>query len=187
MFFSGSPSEKSDEELLHLYRQERDLKWLSVLYLRYTRMVYGVCLKYLKHREEAQDAVMQVYEKLSTDLHRHEIQHFRGWLYVNARNHCLMWLRAHKGKLQEEISPFLMENGQAQHPEEEAWLDDREKRLADCLSKLAQPQQACVTLFFLEEKCYKEISGITGFDANQVKSYIQNGKRNLKICMESHG
>ena len=184
MFFSGPPSEKSDEELLRLYQQEDNLKWLSALYLRYASLLYGVCLKYLKNRDEAQDAVMQIHEKLIRDLHRHEIQHFRGWIYVSARNHCLMQLRAQKGARTEEISPFLMENSTDGHPDVASWKEERDSRLQECLQKLAHPQQTCVTLFYLEEKCYKEISAITGFDANQVKSYIQNGKRNLKNCLE---
>jgi len=150
-------------------------------------MVYGVCLKYLKDRESARDSVMQLYELLVKDLLVHEVRNFRGWLYVKTRNHCLMELRSSKNMPHEEISPFLMENGLSQHPEEEVMLHGDTDKLEKCLQSLAEAQQLCITLFYLEEKCYKEISEATGYDYNQVKSYIQNGKRNLKNCIEQHG
>lgn len=150
-------------------------------------MVYGVCLKYLKDRESARDSVMQLYELLVTDLLTHEVRNFRGWLYVKTRNHCLMELRSRKKIPHEEISPLLMENGLAEHPEEEVMLHRDTDKLDKCLQSLAEPQQRCIMLFYLEEKCYKEISEATGYDYNQVKSNIQNGKRNLKNCIEQHG
>lgn len=185
MFFRGQSSAESDEALVRRYRQDSSLDTLSTLYLRYTAMVYGVCLKYLKNREEAQDAVMQVYEELVSGLLQHDVKYFRGWLYVKTRNHCLMKLRSRKNQQAsaEEIGVLLMENGLAEHPEEEIMLS-RNTRLERCIQALAEPQQRCVVLFYLEEKCYKEISASTGYDFNHVKSYIQNGKRNLKLCLE---
>ncbi|CAN5285359.1 sigma-70 family RNA polymerase sigma factor [soil metagenome] len=187
MFLRKSSSEKSDEELLRLYKSTSDLIWLSTLYLKYAPMVYGVCLKYLKNREESKDAVMQVHEKLIETLLRHEVSNFKSWLYVIARNHCLMQIRAKKGKITEEISPFLIETGVTEHPEEELDMELNVSKLEKCIKTLVSAQQLCVRLFFLQEKCYKEIVEETSFDLKQVKSYIQNGKRNLKICMEQNG
>ncbi len=186
MFLRNSHIDKSDEELIRLYRTDQRLDWLSTLYLRYASLVYGVCLKYLQDRDDAQDAVMEIHEKLITSLLRHEVSYFRGWLHVFARNHCLMIIRSRKGQAFEEITPTLMENGQSLHPEEDVVLERENERLERCLKGLAGPQQQCVTLFYYEDKCYKEITAITGFDHNQVKSFIQNGKRNLKLCMEQH-
>lgn len=169
------------------YQAEGRLEWLSQLYLRYTSMVYGVCLQYLKDRDEAQEAVMQIHEKLITTLRHHEVKTFRSWLYVTARNHCLMQLRTDRQHPTEEISISFMENGLAEHPLEEVMRSQESSRLEKCLQALDEPQHRCVTLFYLEEKCYKEITALTGFDHNQVKSYIQNGKRNLKNCLERHG
>lgn len=183
--FLRKTTEKTDEELLRLYQTTRQLEWLSSLYLRYTSLVYGVCLKYLRDREEAKDAVMQIHEKLITSLLRHEVAQFRSWLYVNARNHCLMKLRSRKGRITEEISPFLVESDPGGHQEEELELNIQ--KLEKCLETLIGPQQQCVRLFYLEEKCYRDIGVATGFEVSQVKSYIQNGKRNLKICMEENG
>jgi RNA polymerase sigma-70 factor (ECF subfamily) len=175
---------KSDLELLEQYKATGDLEVLGVLYGRYTSLVYGVCLKYLKDREESKDAVMQLFEKLIGTLPGHEVAHFKSWLYVTARNYCLMQLRARKGKYFEKISPGLMENQPSAHPDEGQETEANLSKLEDCIQKLVPEQQACVSLFYLQQKCYKEIVTLTGYDDNRVKSYIQNGKRNLKICME---
>ena len=178
---------KSDLELVEQYKATGELDVLGALYGRYTSLVYGVCLKYLKDREESKDAVMQIFEKLVTTLRGHEVTHFKSWLYVTARNHCLMQLRARKGKYFEEISPGLMENEPSAHPDEGPEIEANLSKLEDCIQKLAAEQQTCVSLFYLQQKCYKEIVTLTGYDDNKVKSHIQNGKRNLKICMENGG
>ncbi len=186
MFFRGQTDKKTDEELLSLYQATRDLECLSTLYLRYTSLVYGVCLQYLKDRDEAKDAVMQIHEKLIEGLLQHSVRNFKSWLYATTRNHCLMQLRAERQHPTEEISISFMENGLAEHPLEEVMRSEA-SALEKCLQTLPGPQHRCVTLFYLEEKCYKEITALTGFDHNEVKSYIQNGKRNLKNCLERHG
>ena len=187
MFLQKADTAQTDEELLQLYRSTRDLKWLSTLFLRYAPLVHGVCLKYLKDREEAKDVVMQIHENLIEILLRHNVHHFRSWLYVNARNHCLMQLRAGKGKAMQEIGHFLMESATEEHPELESEFEGNMAKLEKCIETLIEAQQQCVRLFYLQEKCYREIGEATGFDPKQVKSYIQNGKRNLKICMEANG
>ena len=149
-------------------------------------MVYGVCLKYLKDRDDAKDGVMQLYEKLTEILKTHDVQYFKSWLYVTARNQCLMQLRSKKGKFTEEISSTLMETASEVHLEDGVELESNLGKLDQCIEKLNPEQKICVRLFFLEQKCYKEITNITGFDLNKVKSFIQNGKRNLKICMEQN-
>lgn len=187
MFLSRKTEEKTDAELLGLYQSTQNMEWLSTLYMRYTSMVYGVCLKYLKDRDESRDAVMALHEKLIESLLRHKVDNFKSWLYVNAKNHCLMVLRSRKGKVSEEISTFVMETAPSEHPEEENDKEINISRLEKCIEKLLDAQKLCVQLFYLQEKCYKAIAEQTGFDLNQVKSYIQNGKRNLKICMEENG
>ncbi len=117
-------------------------------------------------------------------LRIHDVDNFKSWLYVTTRNHCLMHLRAQKGKLKQQFSPELMENQLLLHPEEEPDLEGNLSKLEKCLETLVNEQKKCVQLFYLEERCYKDIAEFTGFDMNKVKSFIQNGKRNLKICME---
>ncbi len=176
----------TDEELVSLYQRTDDLEIVGVLYDRYTALTFGVCLKYLRNREESRDAVMQIFERLITTLKQHHIKVFKAWLYVTARNHCLMKLRAAKGTSFEELSPFLMETSGNGHHDDGEELESDLTRLEQCMKTLASEQQECVRLFYLEQKCYREIAETTGHDLNKVKSYIQNGKRNLKICMERH-
>jgi RNA polymerase sigma factor (sigma-70 family) len=184
MLSSHDYKNQTDEELIALYKKTEDLEIVGVLYDRYTALTFGVCLKYLKDREESRDAVMQIFEKLIASLKSHEIKVFKAWLYVTARNHCLMQLRSRKGKNFEDLSPFLMETGGNGHQEHGADIERDLSRLEKCVELLAKEQKQCVRLFYIQQKCYKEITEATGYDLNKVKSYIQNGKRNLKICME---
>ncbi|MBT1705573.1 RNA polymerase sigma factor [Chryseosolibacter indicus] len=177
----------TDEALIGLYKKSEELTIVGELYSRYTALVYGVCLKYLKNREESKDAVMHIFEKLIISLKEHDINVFKPWLYVTARNHCLMQLRAMKGKTFEELSPFLMEFGGNGHQEQGPEVEGNIGKLEKCIQELSHEQKQCVKLFYMEQKCYKEITEDTGYDLNKVKSYIQNGKRNLKICMERNG
>jgi RNA polymerase sigma-70 factor (ECF subfamily) len=180
-------SSKSDNELLDHYKKTNDVSVIGELYTRYTALVFGVCLKYLKDRDEAKDAAMQLFEKLIETLKNHQVENFKSWLFVSARNYCLMQIRSKKGKFKEEIDPTDVENQVFLHPQEENELESKLGKLEECIQKLAEEQQECVRLFYLEAKCYKEISAITAFDLNKVKSFIQNGKRNLKMCMEENG
>lgn len=176
----------TDLELIEQYKLSGETNWVGVLYSRYTSLVYGVCLKYLKNREESKDAVMQLFEKLLTTLKEHTIEYFKSWLYVTARNHCLMQLRSKKGKYTEEISPLLMETSAEVHLEEQDEMESNLGKLENCIEKLTHEQKACVKMFFMQQKCYKDITVLTGYELSKVKSFIQNGKRNLKICMEQH-
>ncbi len=186
MFIRQKPSSIPDSELLVQYKAVGDVKVLGELFSRYTSLIYGVCLKYLKDRDDSKDAVMQVFEKLVPALRDHEIDNFKSWLYVTSRNHCLMHIRSRKGKMTEGISDNLMESDLILHLEEEPELEGNLSKLETCIQQLVNEQRQCVELFYLEQKCYKDITGLTGFDLNLVKSFIQNGKRNLKICMEKN-
>ena len=177
----------SDLELVAQYKASGNLSLVGALYNRYMTLVYGVCLKYLKDREESRDAVMQIFEKLIIILKQHEITHFKSWLYVTSRNHCLMALRAKKGRNFEAISGDFMENEMLLHLPDEPEMETNLSKLEKCIEHLVAEQKDCVKLFYMQQKCYKEIVEITGFNDNKVKSYIQNGKRNLKLCMERNG
>ncbi len=185
MRVSKSYSAHSDDELIRLYKAEFDLEILGELYKRYTGLVFGVCLKYLKDREESQDAVMQIFEKLIKSLLEHEITHFKSWLYVTSRNHVLMQLRKKKDIPLEDIPRSFMESDMEMHQEDA--LESNLTKLEKCIETLVEEQKACVTLFYLQHKCYQEINELTGYELKKVKSYIQNGKRNLKICLENNG
>ena len=184
MFANKDTTTLTDLELLAQYRKSGELDLFGKLFSRYTSLVYGVALKYLKNRDDAKDAVMQIFEKLMVAVKEHKIENFKSWLYVTARNHCLMHLRAKKTRPTESFPVNFMENDIVLHLEEEPEMEQNLTKLEKCVNELDGEQKQCVTLFFLQERCYKEITELTGFDLSKVKSYIQNGKRNLKICME---
>jgi RNA polymerase sigma-70 factor (ECF subfamily) len=186
MFIRQKPSAIPDSELLIQYKSTGDPQVVGELFSRYTSLIYGVCLKYLRDRDDSKDAVMQVFEKLVETLRIHEVANFKSWLYVTSRNYCLMQIRAKKGIITEDISAHFMESDLVLHLEEETEVEGNLSKLERCIEQLVSEQKHCVQLFYLEQKCYKEITGLTNYDLNQVKSFIQNGKRNLKICMEKN-
>lgn len=179
----------SDNELLNRYREKQDLDLLGALYQRYMLLVYGVCLKYLKNRDDSQDAVMQIFETLIHDVPRFEIRNFKSWLYGVARNHCLMKLRKdirERDKQHEIAGELFMESTTILHPLEEEDDEEIRERLKTCLEQLKEEQRRCIELFYYQQQCYREIAAELMYDELKVKSFIQNGKRNLKICLESN-
>jgi RNA polymerase sigma factor (sigma-70 family) len=192
----------SDSELVQKFKETRDNAIVGELFQRYTVLVFGVCMKYLKDEDEAKDGVMQIFEKILTDLHRHNVENFKGWLYMVAKNHCMMYFRSKKnhvelpreltediseeavfspsgggagGEISVELTSDLHHNG-----------EDKEKQLTlmeSSIKELKPEQKVCVELFYLQEKSYEEVAKTTGYTMKEVKSYIQNGKRNLKILM----
>lgn len=183
-----SSTSLADKELIDAYKQSGDAGYVSTLYQRYMDLVFGVCLKYLKDAEKSKDAVMDIYEELNRKLKLHEVENFKGWLHVLARNHCLMQLRSPRNLKTTEFNTEFMQSGQITHLENEA-LEKEEnfRKLEECMEQLTMEQQESIKLFYLEKKCYNEIATITGYEWNKVRSYIQNGKRNLKICIEEKG
>ena len=187
--FTRNKKNRTDGELLFLFLKKQDPEVLGELYSRYMHLVYGVCLKYFKEPEKSKDAVLNIYEKIQNDIHKHTIKNFKSWLYVVTKNYCLMELRKTKpGNIifasnDEELTLF-MEKEPELHPIDAEQNAEIEKALFDCIEKLKTEQKKCIHLFYFENKCYKEISELLKTEEKKVKSFIQNGKRNLKICME---
>jgi RNA polymerase sigma-70 factor (ECF subfamily) len=185
---SGKHRDESDEELLQRYLRSGDLELLGELYARYMHLVYGVSLKYLENREDASDAVMHIFEKLISELPRHQVRNFKSWLYVLTKNHSLMELRSRKqvrNKADEINTEFkFMESADELHPIDRA-DHSMEDKLAECIKQLKKEQRACIEMFYYQNQCYREIAAELQIEEKKVKSHIQNGKRNLKICLES--
>lgn len=179
-----SPGSQSDTELVNLYRQSGDLQILGELYQRYMDLVYGVCLKYLKEPETSKDAVMQIFEELVSKLKKHVVENFKAWLHQVAKNYCLMQLRTPRNLKTVEIPVSLMQNEEDVHLNGVLDKEENFLNLEHCIAALPPDQQLMIKLFYLEGKCYNEIVDITGREWNQVRSFIQNGRRNLKLCME---
>ena len=174
----------SDNELLGNYYQSKDQQWIGILLERYTLLLLGVCMKYLKNEEEAKDAVQQVFLKVLTEVAKYKIDFFKSWLYMVAKNHCLMKLRAQQGKYTQELKE---EAAIEQHETDRNDLLANENTLLlleQSVDELNLEQKQCVNLFYLEKKSYQQITEATGFNLMQVKSHIQNGKRNLRMLLE---
>jgi RNA polymerase sigma-70 factor (ECF subfamily) len=174
----------TDKELVALYKESGDMAVLGELYQRYMELVYGVCLKYFKETETAKDGVIQIFEELVTKLRKHEVDNFKGWLHQVAKNHCLMQLRTPRNLKTVEFKTELVQNEENVHLNGVLEKEENFEKLEYCLGTLTPEQQEAIRLFYLEGKCYNEIVEITGQEWNQVRSFIQNGRRNLKICME---
>ena len=166
------------------YKQSADLNIVGELYQRYMELVYGVCLKYLKHPENAQDSVISIFEELIVKLQKHEVENFKAWLYTLSKNHCLMRLRSEKKQTLVNFDVELVQSEENVHLNGELEKEENYKKLESCLGQLQKEQRNVIELFYLQGKCYNEITEITGIEWNKVRSYIQNGRRNLKICME---
>ena len=183
---NSSKSDFNESLMLSGYRRTGNLEILGKLYEHYMPLVYGLCLKYLKDEEKSKDAVMQIFEQLIDKLKNHEVTNFKSWLYTLGRNYCLMEIRSSSKKEFISIDDNFMEEDAFVHLDMD---DTRERKLTimeKCIEELPPEQKDTINLFYLEQKCYKEIADITGYDLNKVKSYIQNGKRNLKICIEKN-
>jgi len=177
----------TDEELLNTFKETADQEMLAQLYLRYTDLVYGVCMKYFKNAEISKDAVMNIYQELLTKLQTNEVQNFKSWLYVVVKNHCLMQLRKEKKNITVEFTPAVMQSEDFTHLDDVLEKENELKKLEFCIEHLPEDQKQSIRLFYLENKCYNEIVDTTGYDWSKVRSLIQNGRRNLKICMEKNG
>ena len=176
--------ESTDEALWQQFVSARDREVLAILFDRYLALVYGVCLNYLKDREEAKDAAMEVFEKLFLQTSEQKIEKFRTWLYVVTKNHCLMKMRSKKSAVEKNVEIF-MDYTESPHPLDEE-PDDLGPKIHFCIDKLKIEQKSCVQLFYFERKSYLEIARERNIDVKVVKSHIQNGKRNLKICLEEN-
>lgn len=175
----------TDNDLLQRYLQSNHSEWLGILLQRYTLLLFGVCMKYLKDENEAKDGVQQIFLKTIQEIKKYKIDYFRSWLYMVAKNHCLTVLRNKKGKIPTELTHnnnYVPTNNNdiAETDKEQITLD----LLEDSLKELNEAQRQCVTLFYLKKKTYRQITEETSYSLLQVKSYIQNGKRNLKIIIE---
>ncbi len=176
-------SAETDQELVRQYKDGGNNDTLGELYNRYMELVYGICLKYMTDPEDGKDCVITIFEELVTKLKKYEVDNFKGWLYQPAKNHCLMKIRSDK-KIPVNIDPDIVHLSENNHLDNVMEKEKDLNTMEFCIEQLPDEQKKAVQLFYLQEKCYKEIAETTDTDINKVRSFIQNGRRNLKICME---
>lgn len=188
MWLFKKKSTAGDEELARAYFQSGDKAYLGELFEKHVKTVYGVCLFYFRDRDKAKDLVMQIFEKLIVELRKTEVKSFKAWLGFVVRNHCISELRRNKGLrlVPETYLDFEMQEASLEEEEKIARVRDEQMldHLKACLPQLKEKQRHCLEQFYLQDRSYKEIAGQTGYSENEVKSYIQNGKRNLKLLIE---
>ncbi len=184
---------QSDENLVINYQNTKNNLVVGELFKRHSLMCYAVCMKYLKNEDAAHDATMNIFEKLFTDLQKHQINNFKSWLHTVCKNHCLILLRKPNvlvsiDESEEENSHLFMQlSNVLNHDDNKHEKEEKLQVLEQSIFELKNKQRECIELFFLKQKSYQEISTLTGYTENEVKSYIQNGKRNLKILLEQKG
>lgn len=173
--------------MLENFRRTGNLEVLGRLYEPYMYLIYGLCFKYLKDSVKSEDAVMNIFEELVKKLRVHRVSNFKAWLYTVARNHCLMELRKEGKDHVISLEETFVEKAENLHPDDSEGMHEANlTQMETCIDQLKIEQKACVKLFYLEGKCYKDIVDDTGYTMKQVKSNIQNGRRNLKICMSKN-
>jgi RNA polymerase sigma-70 factor, ECF subfamily len=183
-------TENNDSFLVDSYRESGDSVFIGQLFDRYLHLIYGLCLKYLKSREDSQDATMEIYEKVAAELRKNEVKHFKSWLYIVSRNHCLSILNKKQHLSETELISEKTYGSFVEFEEfftlidKEEFEKNKESQLIKCLENLNNEQKDSITLFYFKEKCYKEIADVLHTTIKKVKSYLQNGKRNLKHCLE---
>jgi RNA polymerase sigma factor (sigma-70 family) len=173
-----------DKELLNRFYSDGNNQWLGILLQRYTLLLYGVCNKYLKNEEEAKDAVQQIFLKVITEVQKYKVDYFKSWLYMVAKNLCLMKIREKHGRVPLEISDKFAAAEDGFSKTDLLKKDQTLSLIEEGLKELNAEQKLCLTLFYLQKQTYQQITDFTGFNLLQVKSYIQNGKRNLKLIVE---
>lgn len=191
MVYNEKYNDLSDNELITEFKNTKNNVFVGILYKRYSHLVLGLSLKYLKNEDEAKDAVMQIFEKLLADLLKFNIEYFKSWLYTFSKNHCLMIIRSQQSKLKKEMdlqinADSFMETESSSHPNKAEEKEIQYTLLEKAIEELSEEQKKCIELFYLKQKSYQEIIDITGYSVNEVKSFIQNGKRNLKIKLEKN-
>lgn len=173
-----------DKELLNKFYCDGNSQWLGILLERYTLLLFGVCMKYLKDEEEAKDAVQQIFLKVVIELQKYKVDYFKSWLYMVTKNLCLMKIREKQGRVPVEISDKIAATEDILSKTELLEKDQALSLIEESLNELNPEQKLCVTLFYLHKKTYQQITNVTDYNFLQVKSHIQNGKRNLKLIIE---
>lgn len=189
--FRKNKTEEDDISLINRFKKSDDKDCIGILFERYTYLVYGICMKYLKDEEKCKDAVMEVFEKVMQEIHKHEISNFSSWLHSVTRNYCLMQLRSEKSKNEksdewQKSELLFMEMAEEMHLSNTNEKEKQLQQLELAIEQLNIEQKTCIKLYYIEEKSYQDVAAITGYDLKQVKSYLQNGKRNLENIMRKN-
>lgn len=183
MIRTSKTSQATDAELIARYKRKGHKRWVGELFNRYAHLVLGLCVQYLKEEQAAEDMCMSIFEKVMKELVKRDVIHFRSWLYTLSKNECLMELRRSGNPKRLQAAEAYTSSIQDTETDSKYLEELRLEALSSALKQLGAEQRICVERFYLKQQSYAEIAAATGFDLKQVKSYIQNGKRNLRITL----
>jgi len=178
----------SDEQIVEKYQSGHDVYYAALLFERYNEMTVSLALSYLKNETDAEDAVMESFEIMVTDLKKAEVKNFGGWYYSVVRNHLLKVKRKRERYSSVDLIEGYHDSAGEDAKFESIFNDDQTDgdRLIDETLKELKPMQAkCLQLFYLDGKSYKEIVSELKISEKEVKSHVQNGKRKMKIILEN--
>jgi len=191
LFTKNNKLKHSDKELINLYKSTGNSIYVGELFQRYTHLISALAYQFIQNSTETEDAVMEIFEILLHDLKIYEVENFKSWLYSVTKNHALKVCK--KTKQNRTINEELKNNEHdiVEFDDEITLSNEKIKeiqllKLEEAIKQLSDDQKICIELFFLKDKSYAEIVEETGYNMNQVKSYIQNGKRNLKVYLEKY-
>jgi len=176
-------SQLSDEQLVARYRDGDDMDALAFLFDKYLDLIFGVCMKYFKQPQDSEDGTMAVFEVLVVKLKTHDVHNFKSWLYVLTKHYCLQKLRQRGKTLTKNSEDILMQLVDEVHPDDVYLIESRENGLRECIQQLPADQKRTVQLFYFESQSYVEIADTMSVDKEKGRSFIQNGRRNLRVCM----
>ncbi|MEL6655687.1 MAG: sigma-70 family RNA polymerase sigma factor [Bacteroidota bacterium] len=187
-----SQDQKSDEELVRQFQQSGDRFLLGLLLRRYSQSILGTCHYYLRQPQDAEDAAMEVCELIVRQLQKpKEIKRFKDWVFIIARNYCFRKLKDNKRLTElstEWEKDFLnsdvqYELGDTLYVQEEALY----ARVDAEIQQLNEQQRLCLTAFYWQGEKYKDIAARYGMTTDEVRSAIQNGRRNLRNRFKGDG
>jgi RNA polymerase sigma factor (sigma-70 family) len=170
----------SDQELIEEYKRTSNSWYAGELFRKYNQLITAVAYNYMQNNVDTEDAVMEVFEIILRDLQHHEVSNFKTWVYSVTKHLCLKKLKKNPLEVT-DVEQALRNMAAEENPQSEAVkLEEQLEKLQEALLRLSEEQKKCIELFYFKEKSYKEVSDLTGYSVNEVKSYLQNGKRNLK-------
>lgn len=166
---------------------EGDRSALEWIYQATSAKLFGICLRILGDRGEAEDALQDVYVSLWQRAKNYDPERASpiSWLAVFARNRAIDRLR--KGKVR---SAAMSVDEALELPDKEPLADailesgERSARIHHCLGTLEERQQNAIRTAFFEGTTYAALAEQSGVPLGTMKSWVRRGLARLKRCLE---
>lgn len=155
------------------------------LYSATSPKLFGVCLRILNNRAEAEDALQEVYIKIWRDASKFAPSDFSpmSWLIAIARNHAIDRIRASK-PVAVDVDEMADLSDEAANPEKEAILSSDRRGIERCLDELPEARAVAIRGAYLEGYSYQELAEQQKIPLNTVRTWLRRGLLKLKECLE---